>query len=263
MWKHAAFVIVLTWYNADVSWLDELPFHHHIALVVYVKQDAIVSHRCSELPPLAKKHTALCTEVPNAHGREAHTIAKFVRDHYHALPEVTFFAQDDCVKPGAHHTQDWKLACPVMKLGDMNTTEMADFIRRVHADPLSDATCLCAPVVEDFFQPCPPGPVPPDHPKCYGDVWYGIEFLRDVAGVPPNGTLLRWPGGAHFAAPAHVLRRPGRAFWVMAERLLDGVGPEKMEAYGSLTYTTALINTRWASFPMAHVFERSWFLVFA
>ena len=260
MWKHAALVIVVTWYSADVSWLDALPFQHHMSLVVYVKQDANASRSCAKLPPLAKKHTALCTELPNANGREAHTMAKFVKDHYHALPPVTFFAQDDCVRGDAGVLGN-RQECPVMRLADLDAAGMADLMRRVSSDPLTDATCMCMPVVEDFYRSCPHGPIPPDHERCYGDVWYGIEFLRDLAGVPANGTLLRWPGGAHFAAPAHVLRRPGRAFWVAAERLLDGTAPDKAETYGSLMHTTTGINKVWASFEMAHVFERAWFLV--
>lgn len=255
MWKHAVWVVVVTWYTADVSWLDELPFHHHLSLAVYVKQDGNSSRKCTDLPPLAKKHTALCVELPNTHGREAHTMAKFVKDNYHALPPVTFFAQDDCETRGP----DRASTCPIFRLSHMNATEMADFTRSLSAQPFTDATCVCEPVVEDFYRRCPPGEIPPGHVKCYGDVWHAVESVRELAGVPHNGTLLRWPAGAHFAAPAHALRKPGRAFWATAEKLLDATGPDKREARGSLAYSTAEISKVWTSFEMAHVLERAWF----
>ena len=52
-----------------------------------------MAHTCAEVPAAVRTHVALCLELPNANGREAHTMAKFVGDHYNALPRFTYFAQ--------------------------------------------------------------------------------------------------------------------------------------------------------------------------
>lgn len=89
-------VIVVTNYKKDLSWLNELPvLHLGMKLVIYVKQDESDDERrtCDMLPKEVEQHLFRCVEMPNAHGREAHTIAHFFVENYDRLPRMVVFLQ--------------------------------------------------------------------------------------------------------------------------------------------------------------------------
>lgn len=89
----ADWVIVITNYQRDLDWLKKLPYHLGLKVVVYIKQDEKVHRTCDQLPQEVKPHVALCREMKNAHGREAHTMAAFFVEFYYNLPRMMMFLQ--------------------------------------------------------------------------------------------------------------------------------------------------------------------------
>lgn len=90
----AEWVVVVTNYERDLGWLSMLPLHLGVIKVaVYIKWDHRVHRSCEMIPADVKPHLAFCREVPNAHGREAHTMASFIVEFYDRLPRMLIFLQ--------------------------------------------------------------------------------------------------------------------------------------------------------------------------
>lgn len=86
-------VLVITNYDKDLGWLKDLPLHLPLRLAIFVKQDEKNARTCAMLPQEVSEHVALCREVPNAHGREAHTMSLFFSEYYDRLPRMILFLQ--------------------------------------------------------------------------------------------------------------------------------------------------------------------------
>ena len=275
---HTDWLLVVTWYNSSIYWLDQLPFQHHLKIALYIKQDSQVANRCSAVPALAKQHLALCREVPNANGREAHTIAMFVAEFYHSLPRIVVFSQDDCLMadPDGSLYPDFQRKadrCRIMRLHNMSAHALSDFAAHVEAAPFELDTCLCEVVLERNFFRCPAddAPRPPIMPagRCYGPQWEQITDFWAVAGLDrlPQHQSLRWAAGANFAVPGAALHSLPLPVFRVAERILDGTGEklgvDGMEVNATMRLKSAGVDVSrggrlWPSFTWAHAFERMW-----
>ena len=236
-------------------------------LAIYVKG---ARRRCADVPSALRKAVALCREVHNAAGREAHTIALFALQWYDALPRITLFAQDDAPPP-RHRSQ-------LLRLSSYGPAEMARWTEETERSPFAGPdTCLCRVIVEDWWRPCPSeAPFPKDMPRCYGDTYWPMRwFMETLLDFPHAGEEwqhARWPEAAQLAVPAWAIRSRPKAVYAVAYALLngsrmDGVeGPEGVnaDAYDPpLLYRSAALGRRpWSPHEWAHVFERLWFAVF-
>ena len=193
-WKSDV-VVVVTWYNHDIAWLAALPLRHvrvppprrrrgapagrcsdaraprpppprQVRLAIYVKG---TKRRCTDVPSTLHKAVALCREVHNAGGREAHTIALFALQWYDALPRIAIFAQDDAPPP-RHRSQ-------LLRLSGHSPAQMARWTEEAERHPFAGPdTCLCRVIVEDWWRPCPSeAPFPKDMPRCYGDTYWPVR----------------------------------------------------------------------------------------
>ncbi len=238
-----------------------------VRLAIYIKGS---KRRCTDVPSALHKAVALCREVHNAAGREAHTIALFALQFYDALPRITIFAQDDAPPP-RHRSQ-------LLRLAGSGPAEMARWTEATERSPFSGPdTCLCRPVVEDWWRPCPSEfPFPEGMPRCYGDTYWPMRwFIESFLDFPRAGEEwhhMRWPEAAQLAVPAWAVRSRPKAVYAVAFALLngsrtDGVeGPEGVDASAydpPLLYRSAALGRRpWSPHEWAHVFERLWFAVF-
>lgn len=90
----ADWVIVVTNYQRELSWLARLPLHLGVMrLVIYIKQDHRAHRTCDMLPAELRPWVAACRELPNANGRDLHTIAQFFVEFYDRLPRMVVFLQ--------------------------------------------------------------------------------------------------------------------------------------------------------------------------
>ena len=236
-------------------------------LAIYVKGN---KRRCVDVPAALHKAVALCREVHNAAGREAHTIALFALQWYDALPRIAIFAQDDAPPP-RHRSQ-------LLRLSGHGPAEMARWTEEAERHPFTGPdTCLCRVIVEDWWRPCPSEvPFPKDMPRCYGDTYWPMRwFMETLLDFPHAGEAwqhARWPEAAQLVVPAWAIRSRPKAVYAVAYALLngsrmDGVeGPEGVnaDAYDPpLLYRSAELGRRpWSPHEWAHVFERLWFAVF-
>lgn len=115
-WDHDI-VVVVTWYNKDISWLHVFPEPITVSLgEVFLdllfppfpfsraslssrasSQFAILVkgniNSCATIPMEIKHRVDSCRELPNADGREAHSMAWFLYTFYETLPRLMVFAQ--------------------------------------------------------------------------------------------------------------------------------------------------------------------------
>ena len=70
-----------------------LPLRLAAQVALYIKQDARVAQCCASQPAWLLPHVALCRELPNAHGREAHSVASFLSEFYDRLPRIMYLSQ--------------------------------------------------------------------------------------------------------------------------------------------------------------------------
>ena len=249
-WGGAPVVVVITQRNASLDWVAEQLPMQRVKVVVYIKGDV---RTCASLPAKLLTSGALtaCYSVHNAGGREAHSMAQFVVDHYRRLPRFVYFAQDDGGDP--------KRMEGLSAHKNSSDAEFEAWLDAAERDPFgSTEHCLCNIVLERGNWR-PGGSYGP-----YGTILWFMENLLDVYTLAYNLTSLRWPSNAQLLAPGWAIRTRSLATWRVFLLLLNGTTPE-LDPNGApkniVTPETRLVHDGLAMLHLAHTFERIWFAV--
>jgi hypothetical protein len=252
---NASVVVVVTWHNRSLDWLAELgsSLDHEVALALYCKGG---NTSCSDthIPAALRRAVRYCDAGWNSEGREAHTMALFATQFYHALPRVTVFVHDN---------EYGGLLTP---LRNKSASEVRSWVREVEAQPSplfrDRRTCLCA---EDVREP---------NWRTYGPRKEAMVWLMErVLGF--HNASARWrnvafPPTACLAVPARaVLSRPKLVFELIYALTNGTSGAAELGPKGERLWLPQLTFTgwengeqrKWQPFSTSNL-ERLWFAVF-
>lgn len=244
-WKNASVVILVTWHNRSLDWLAELGTsleHSEIGLALYCKGG---NTSCSETHiPAALRHAVrYCDAGWNAEGREAHTIALFLTEFYHALPRVTVFVHDNEYGGLLH------------PLRNKSPAEVRSWVREVEAQPTplfrDRRTCLC---VDDVREP---------NWRTYGPrkepiVWF-MERILGFHNASSRWRHLAYPPTACLAVPARaVLSRPKLVYEVIFALTNGTTGEKERGPDGQRLWLPQLVFHGWEGGEQRKWFPFSW-----
>ena len=244
----AELVVVITWHGEpDLSPFATLFPLEHTRFVVYAKGS---ERSCDALPDALRPAVAACVVLPNALGREAHSMAHFVAVHYEELPRLVLFMQDDDIRSSTPRAE--RLA-PLRNLQSQQAWRA--WVLSVEAAPFTPASCLCLQTMERF-------------PAGYMDMyrmpmqWFLETWLGHNIS---EWSMLRYPNEAMFLAPAAELRRRDRAVYRLVEELTEATAadqpdPKKQDATPQLAWHYGP-GTPAGSLMWAHVMERLWLVL--
>jgi hypothetical protein len=272
-------VVVVTWHSSPIDWLAALPASR-VQVALYLKHE---NRSCDADVPLAVRPLlAFCAATPNAGGREAHTAALFITQFYDTLPQVVFFAHDDCVRedeeingPDDPRIAAASGACGVLKLALWDGAATRAWVAAHVAHPrdafASSDSCLCNINHEGAFAACPLAAKVPAG-VCYGEGYLPMAWLlRTFLGheTPEAWQHIRWPSRAQLAVPGTLIRRRPRLLYVLLRELLAADWADESrertadEAPALLhVLSPGPVHKRWSSLQWAHSLERLWFAVF-
>lgn len=263
-------VVVVTWHSRELDSLRAFPLDVGAKFALQVKGGLKSCE--TDIPDFLAPHVVLCEQLENAEGRDTHTIASFLERHYHHLPRLMFFLQDD-PKPRTEFAH--------IPTGDAAKFEA--WLSRAEADPFADShTCLCGLNVESWISPRTNdeefdvgGYGGMYHPQQYLlETFLGWcafpashracrEFVRTLTRPQfrnisaSNITALRWPGACSFTLSARAVRKqPKMLFTLLAELLLGG-----KERFNILRMCPDIRGVEFCrgARDLAHVIERLWF----
>jgi hypothetical protein len=201
-----------------------------------------------------------CERAFNSLGREAHTMASFFTRHYEELPSSMLFLQGDALI-WQHHPA--ALQSGFVGWSEEQVRAWSHGLHATHGFAAGPYFCLCNLIEEDYYRPCPPGPLDPAEPRCYGDTYWPIRwFAETVLGMDALDelTTLRWPEAAQFAVSSRAVRSRPRHVYLQALSLLNG----SAEVPALLQYTARDAGSGvkvYSVFEWAHIFERLWMLI--
>jgi len=243
----ADLVVVVTWHSRGLEGLRGVPLDLGVlSFVLLVKGEARSCER--DVPDWLAPHVAQCSQLPNDEGRYSHSVAWFLHEHYHRLPRLILFAQDD---DAPRHE---------LELLPRTAAAFADWLARAEEDPFaSSAACLCNVVVERW-----------ESAEQYGESYDTMQLLlrMGAAGheLGHNVTRLRWPASLQFVLSGRAARRAPRLLYgLMLELLTSTTGRSKgsTPALYVCNEADALDGKRCRSpTDHAHMFERMvWLLL--
>jgi hypothetical protein len=203
-------------------------------------------------------------------------VALFALQFYESLPRLAVFVQDDA---SARHQARLVPLLRAADADDVSATAaahgLAAWVDAAERRPFGEHdTCLCNPIIEDFWHACPPeSPFPPGTPRCYGDFYWPMRwFMETFLDFPTAGDdwgAVRWPGSAQMAVPAWAIRSRPKALYALMLQMINAtyapVGEEAVagQAQYTVLYRAAQLHWRpWGAHEWAHIFERMWFAVF-
>jgi hypothetical protein len=239
----ADLVVVVTWHRQPLDWLAVFP-PNRTRFVLYIKGE----HKWCEhdIPAAVRPSVVYCERLHNAGGREGHTIVHFVVTHYHSLPRLVFFLQDDLTL--RHEIETW---------ARMSDDQYAAWLDEAEAHPFSStAMCLCHIALEPMWLP----DLPDGTPR-----YAGYERLRDFMvlfldhNVTAEWTAIRWATHAEFIVPGKLIRRRPRLLFQLILQLVNGTMPVSHDDWAP---DTQLVYKGMQLLYLAHMFERLFFAIF-
>ena len=236
-------VVVVTWFERDLEMaLSTFPFETGATFALMVKG----THKsCESIPAFLAPHVVLCAQLENAEGRDSHTISEFLRAHYHRLPRLMYFIQDDS-KPRAE----------IEHIPRGNASAFGEWVAGTEADPFAkSSSCLCNINLERWTSP------DENDVGGYGGLYHPMQYILETFlewNISESGiTALRWPGACSFMLSARAVRKKPRMFYTLLSELLRG-GSER---YNILRLCPDIRGVKFcrAAQDLAHVVERLWF----